>query len=185
LKSLLSVYDASLIAEDLYRNMLPRCEMEFRHELRLWHRDIDARRYLDTQTYPRCWVVTASLVFATTFTEYARLLLESLRQNPDIGLYIDADFGDAERCGPFLVGLLNDTSWRKAICTIGSNLYILGLPSLTRAFALGLHFAFVQPDAARMFVDIVRETVPRDYDRQVAAAASVVRSHPRSAIGEV
>jgi len=53
LTSLLSAYDAALIAEDLYENMLPRCEVTFREELRLWHPEINPRRYLDTRSYPR------------------------------------------------------------------------------------------------------------------------------------
>jgi len=181
LTSLLSAYDAALIAEDLYENMLPRCEVTFREELRLWHPDIDPRRYLDTRSYPRCWIVTASLIFATSFPEYARLLLESMNQDQHPFLR-ERDLRTAKDSDWFVAALLKGLSWRKVICGLGSTLYSLGPRSLTRAFAVGLLFAFEQPESTRAFVGIVREAIPSDYDRQVAVATVVVRRHPRSVI---
>ncbi len=185
LKSLLSAYDASLIAEELYENMLPRCEVAFRQELNLWHPRLDPRWYLDTdRRYPRCWIITASLIFATSFPEYARLLQESMYQDQHPRLREMA----LRRVGSsawFGVSLLNHrASWREVICGLGSGLYAVGGSGcpLTRAFAVGLLFAFAQPDATRTFVGIVREITPNDYDRQVAVATAVVRQHPRSAI---
>jgi len=184
LTSLLSAYDAALIAEDLYENMLPRCEVTFREELRLWHPEINPRRYLDTRSYPRCWILTASLIFATSFPEYARLLLESMYQDQD-GLR-DRDLRMANRSDWFPVSLLTHRArWRDVICGLGTGLYIgpnLGPEPLTHAFAVGLLFAFAQPDATRTFVDIVRESTPIEYNRQVEVATIVVRRHPRSAV---
>ena len=72
-------FDATAIAEEVYRAMLPSEERAFRAELELWHPRLDAERYLARRSYPRCWVFTAALVFAVAHTEYARALLESLR----------------------------------------------------------------------------------------------------------
>src|SRR3990170_3285420 len=86
------------ISEKLFRVMLPQSEVEFREELHVWHPELDARRYLVSHSYPRCWIVTASLIFATAFTEYPQALLDSLRQRPDTVREIDLRIAHA--CGP-------------------------------------------------------------------------------------
>ncbi len=45
---------AVLIAEELFRAMLPASEDAFRKELSLWHPELDPRRYLISDSYPRC-----------------------------------------------------------------------------------------------------------------------------------
>jgi len=97
----------------------------------------------------------------------------------------DSDLRRAKGSDWFIVSLLNHrASWREVICGLGSGLYLgyFGPPALTRAFAVGLLFAFAQPDATRTFVDIVRESTPIEYNRQVEVATIVVRRHPRSAV---
>ena len=167
---------AVLTAEALFGAMLPASEDAFRQELSLWHPKLDPRRYLISNEYPRCWVVTAALIFAVEFTEYARFLFESLRQSPDIFHRFDARKAEAVR--PEWASSLNKASWRRAICGVGSQLYFFGPQTLTRAFAVGLNLAFVQPVTARIFVEMVRATARESLDRQVAGAAAVVRQHP-------
>jgi hypothetical protein len=185
LKSLLSADDAALIVEELYENMLPRCEVTFRQELNLWHPKLDARMYLDTERrYPRCWTFTASLIFAASFAEYARLLMESLYRD-QYPFVRDMALRRAQGNDWFLVSVLNHREhWREVVCGLGTGLYAAGGSGSwhTRVFAVGLFFAFAQPDATRTFVDIVREDITSDHDGQVAAARTVVRRHPRSAI---
>src|SRR3990172_4655231 len=89
------------ISEKLFRVMLPQSEAEFREELQVWHPALDANQYLVSHSFPRCWVVTASLIFATAFTEYAQVLLDSLRQRPDTVREIDLRIAHA--CGPALL----------------------------------------------------------------------------------
>src|SRR3989304_1150712 len=86
------------ISEKLFRVMLPQSEAEFREELLVWHPQLNARRYLVSRSFPRCWVVTASLIVATAFPEYAQLLLHSLRQKP--GVFLEDDLRIARACGP-------------------------------------------------------------------------------------
>lgn len=169
---------ASSIAEDLFRDMLPQTEAAFRQELHLWHPELGAGRYLGSRSYPRCWIVTAALIFATAFPEYARFLFESLRQSPDI--FHRFDIRKAEAVRPEWASCLNKESWRRAICGVGSQLYFFGPPTLMRAFAVGLNLAFVQPPTARIIVDMVRATAQESHDRQVAAAEALIRRHPIS-----
>ncbi len=121
-------------------------------------------------------MVTAALIFAVEFTEYARFLFESLRQSAAI-IYPN-DSPRTESIGEGGLSMLNEESWRGAICEIGSFLYFSGPQNLTRAFAVGLNFAFIQPETVRAFVNVVRTTAQEGYDRQVAGAAAVVRLHP-------
>jgi len=169
---------ALAIAEELFRSMLPESEAAFREELQLWHPKLDAGRYLASQTYPRCWVVTAALIVATAFPEYALLLLESLRQRPDTLRAVDVRV--AETFEPDAFSSLDKESWRTAICSVGRLLYFFSPQTQTRAFAVGLNFAFVRPEASRAFVDIARTTAQDTYERQVAAAAAVVQRYPLS-----
>lgn len=167
------------IAEELFRSMLPQCEPEFYRELEAWHPEllgIARLEYLRNKSYPRCWIVTASIIFATSYPEYAQHLLTSLRALPEI--IVEADAEIAHDCGPKLLGSLNDTSWRWAICRAGSDLYRSGPRTLTRAFGVGLNFAFIQPEVARAVVQILRTTEQRNFDWQVAAAGFVVRRNP-------
>jgi len=166
------------VSEELFRGMLPESEGEFRRELRVWHPELDARRYMVSHSYPRCWIVTAALIFASAFTEYGRLLLDTLRQRPDIVREVDVRV--AEASGRELLSLLDEAPWRKAICATGSHLYFFSPQTLTRAFGVGLNFAFVQPEATHAFVEIVRSTATATHDRQVAAAEAVIRRHPVS-----
>ena len=165
-----------LIAEELFRAMLPASEDAFRQELSLWHPELDPRRYLISDSYPRCWVVTAALIFTVEFTEYARFLFESLRQGAAI--ICPNDSPRTKSMGEGRLSMLNEESWRGAICGLGSLLYFSGPKNLTRAFALGLNLAFVQSETMRAFVNVVRTTAQEGYDRQVAGAAAVVRQHP-------
>ena len=178
--TLLQPQHALSIAENLFRNMLPQSEGEFRQELHLWHPELGAGRYLGSRSYPRCWIVTAALIFATAFPEYARFLFQSLRQSPDI--FHRFDVRKAEAVRPEWASSLNKESWRRETCRLGSALYFFGgrRDPLMRAFAVGLNLAFVQPLTARVFVDMVRATAQGSYDVQVAAAEALIRRHPIS-----
>lgn len=167
---------AVLIAEELFRAMLPASEDAFRQELSLWHPELDPRRYIISNRYPRCWVMTAALICAAEFTEYARFLFESLRQSAAIFHPHDPRIAESIEAGG--LSMLKEESWRGAICGLGSFLYFFGPQTLRRAFAVGLNLAFVQPETVRAFVNVVRTTAQEGYDRQVAGAAAVVRQHP-------
>lgn len=173
-----SSFQAEAVAEALFRIMLPQSEPEFIRELDIWHPELHPSQYMYGQRFPRCWIVTAAITFAVSYTEYARYLLESLRHEPN--MLRDADSRMAEFCGPRLLELLEEDPWRRAICKIGSRLYFLGPETLTRAFAVGLNFAFVQPDAARSFADLIRSNEQTRFDRQVAAAGEIVIRNPIS-----
>lgn len=167
-------------AEALFRNLLPRSEHEFVQELAIWHPELHPSQYSYGQRFPRCWIVTAAITLATAYTEYARYILESLRDEPS--LLKDSDANAAEFSGPRLLELLDDDPWRRAICKVGSRLYFFGPETLTRAFAVGLNFAFVQPGAARTFAELVRSSDQAAFDRQVVAAGAVINRYPISII---
>jgi hypothetical protein len=166
------------IAEALFRNMLPRSETDFIQELQVWHPGLHPGRYLAEQSFPRCWIVTAAITVAIAHTEYARYLLESMRDGSS--LLSDRDLRVAELSGPELSALLDAGPWRKAICRIGSRMYFFGPQTLTRAFALGLNFAFAQPDAARSFVRVVQSSDRTLFDQMLAGAVFVINRNPVS-----
>jgi hypothetical protein len=172
-----------LIAGELFRSMLPQCEADFLRELEEWHPDLvdlADRMYLRRGSFPRCWVVTAALIFATSYAEYGQWLLGGLRTMPRV--IDDRDAEAARACGPRLMATLNESSWRGAICGVGPDLYRGPSKSLVRIFAVGLNFTCMQPGVARSVVQVVQAADTRTYEWQVAAAGLVVRMNPIQAL---
>jgi hypothetical protein len=173
--------DAAPIAEEVYRSMLPRDDRAFRTELALWHPELNPERYLALRRYPRCWVLTAALVFAVSNAEYARALLESLRLGSTVHLE-DRDDDMALRVADGPLAQSDAEGWRIALCRTGADLWFFGPQSMNRAFALGLNLAFISPGAARDIVGVVRSADPVVFERQLASARRVISGHPLSLV---
>lgn len=174
-------FDGAAVAEAVYRSMLPRDDGAFRAELELWHPQLNPDRYLALRGYPRCWVLTAALVFAVSHAEYARALLESLRTETTARLR-ERDDDMALRVADGPLSQLDAESWRIVLCRTGADLWFLGPQSMNRAFALGLNLAFVSPGAARDVIGVVRSANPMAFDRQLASARHVMSDHPLSLV---